>query len=398
MTEADDAETPLARYQAMAGAGEIVEDPAQRRAVERLDDLHRRLRGYRPPPARPGLLGRLFGGREDGFPGAQGLYIHGTVGRGKSMLMDLFYASAPVQRKRRVHFHDFMLQVHRRLHDWRRRRREGGRRWLEGDDPIPPLARRIADEAWLICFDEFQVHDITDAMILARLFGALFDHGVVVVATSNTRPDELYKDGLQRENFLPFIDLLKRRLEVFAMDDGRDYRRDRVHGIDVYVTPLGEEAEAKLDEDFRMLTDGARPDADELKVQGRTIPVPEAARGVARFDFAALCARPLGAADYLAIAERYHTVVLSGVPQFDYTLKTEGARFAILIDVLYDHHVRLVCSAAEEPDALYLRDGRSPATDRTVSRLMEMRSRDYLDAPHLAADDAGQGGREQAAQ
>ncbi len=384
MNDALETLAPLARFEAMCAAGEITDDPAQRGAVAKLDALHRALEGYEPGGGRGGLLGRLFGnGGGPAADGPRGLYIHGTVGRGKSMLMDLFHETAPVARKRRVHFHDFMLQVHSRLHAWRQRRAEAGKRWSEGDDPIPPLARRIADETALLCFDEFQVHDITDAMILARLFGALFDHGVVMVATSNSAPKDLYKDGLQRELFLPFIALLEQRVDIYEMAEGRDYRRDRVHGIEVYITPLGPESDARLDDDFRSLTEGARPSPATLSVQGRTIPVPAAARGVARFAFDALCGQPLGAADYLAIAREYHTVVLAGVPAFDAENRMEGARFATLIDVLYDHHVRLVCSAAAEPDALYAAGGRNPATDRTVSRLMEMRARDYLDQAHL---------------
>ena len=384
MNDAPEILAPLARFKAMCASGEIADDPAQRGAVAQLDALHRALEGYEPGAERRGLLGRLFGnGGSAAADGPRGLFIHGTVGRGKSMLMDLFHENAPVVRKRRVHFHDFMLQVHSRLHNWRQRRTEAGKRWGEGRDPIPPLARRVADEAALLCFDEFQVHDITDAMILARLFSLLLDHGVVMVATSNNAPRDLYKNGLQRELFLPFIALLEERVNIYEMAEGRDYRRDRLQGMEVYITPLGPQSNARLDDDFRSLTAGARPSPTTLSVQGRTIPVPAAARGVARFSFDALCGQPLGAADYLAIAAEYHTVVLAGVPALNAENRMEGARFATLIDVLYDHHVRLVCSAAAEPDALYSRAGRNPATDRTVSRLMEMRARDYLEQTNL---------------
>lgn len=374
-TPTEKAQGPLALLRARRRSGELKPDSRQELAAEKLQSLHHALHHYRPDQGRDGWRARLGFARRRTDP-PQGLYLYGDVGRGKSMLMDMFFETAPVSRKRRVHFNAFMVEVHDRVHSWRRRH--------GGDDPVPPLARRIAAEAWLLCFDEFQVEDVADAMILRRLFTALFDAGIVVVATSNRPPDDLYRDGLQRERFLPFIDLLKEKLDLLALDGEEDYRLARLKGMPVYHTPLGPQADAALDAAFLGLTDRKTGDPEEIEVKGRRLAVPEAAKGVARFSFADLCARPLGAADYLAIAVRYHTVLLSGIPRMTPERRNEAKRFVTLIDSLYEHGVNLVCAAEGPPDTLYPAGDGSFQFARTVSRLMEMQAKDYLARPHLA--------------
>ena len=381
-------EGPLHAYRARVAAGVLRPDPAQELAAETLQDLWRRLRGYDPPlpgaaPAaeRPsGLLSRLFRRRPAGEAAAPdgpgGLYLVGEVGRGKSMLMDLFFACAEVRRKRRIHFHQFMQQCHQRIHAWRKAN--------PGEaDPIPPLADSIVAEAALLCFDEFQVHDITDAMILGRLFEALFARGVVVVATSNTLPDDLFKGRPGRDAFLPFIALIKRNLDVLVLEAARDYRRDRIRGMPTWHSPLGARAEQALDRAFQDLTGEARGKPARLAVLGRWLEVPEAARGVARADFETLCGRPLGPADYLALATHFHTLVLDAVPRLGPENFDMARRFITLVDALYEHRCKLVASAETTPDLLYERGENAAMFGRTASRLMEMQSQDYLSLPHL---------------
>jgi cell division protein ZapE len=290
--------------------------------------------------------------------------------------MDLFSASAPIEKKRRVHFDEFMLEVHDRLH---RQRQD---RALDGD-PLAPLAADIAAESWLLCFDEFHVSNIADAMLLGRLFGALLDLGVVVVTTSNTPPDDLYQGGLQRERFLPFIDLLKERLDVLELDGVIDYRRDRIKGMTVYHQPLGAAAEAALADAFARLTDDAAGSATTLVVQGRALAVPQAAKGVARFRFADLCERALGAADYIAIATHFHTVIIDGIPVMTPEQRNEARRFMTLIDALYEHKTNLICAAADAPDKLYIGGDGAREFKRAASRLIEMQSTASLARPHL---------------
>jgi len=366
-------ETPLDAYRRLRREGQLKPDPAQELAVEKLQALSVKLGRYEPSAGSNGGLLSFFRKKRNEEP-PQGLYLYGGVGRGKSMLMDLFFARAAVARKRRVHFHAFMLEVHGRINAFRRT--PAAER--EGDDPIPPVARDLAQEAWLLCFDEFEVRDVADAMILGRLFTQLFERGVVVVATSNRAPDELYAGGLNRQLFLPFIALLKRQLDVLHLESGRDYRLMRLDGQPVYHTPLSAKADAALDKDFRLLTDESKGEPEEIEVQGRKVPVPEQAKGVARFSFEELCARPLGAADYLALAERFHTLILRDVPQLGPDRRNEARRFVILIDVLYDNRRRLICSAAAPPERLYEEGDGHFEFARTVSRLNEMQSAEYL--------------------
>ncbi len=371
---------PLPAYRAMCAAGQLAPDAAQERAADRLQTLWAQVRGYdpspRPPP--PGLLTRLLRrrGAEPAQAAPQGLYLVGEVGRGKSMLMDLFFAAADVPRKQRIHFHRFMQNAHRRVHAYKQAH-------PQVDDPIPPLADSIATEAALLCFDEFQVHDIADAMILGRLFQALFDRGVVVVATSNTAPDDLFAGQPGRDAFLPFIALIKQHMEVLEMDAGRDFRRRRMRGVRTWHVPADAMADRALDAAFAQLTNGAEGRAEKLEVMGRTLTVPLAAEGVARFDFAALCGTALGAGDYLAVATQYHTLILDGIPRLSPDNYDEARRFITLVDTLYEHRVNLIASAAAMPDQLYRRGENAKMFERTASRLDEMQSADWLDQPHL---------------
>ncbi len=367
---------PLAAYRARRRAGELKHDPAQELAAEKLESLHHALLHYEPASGRAGWKARLGLARRRQEP-PQGLYLFGGVGRGKSMLMDLFHEHAPVARKRRVHFHAFMAEVHDRLHAWRGRTR--GRK----ADPLPEVAGELAQEAWLLCFDEFHVVNVADAMILGRLFEALFEQGVVVVATSNFPPDRLYEGGLQRERFLPFIALLKQRLDVLELDGGTDHRLARLSDMRTWHAPLDETARAALDAAFAALTEGATPRADSLTVKGRRLPVPLAARGVARFAFKDLCEAALGAEDYLTLATHFHTLVLDEVPAMDDSRRNEARRFMTLIDALYEHRCNLLASAEAPPDALYTGEDGAFEFQRTVSRLMEMQARDYIEQPHL---------------
>ena len=369
---------PLPIYRQRRRDGLIKPDMAQELAAEKLQSLHNALRHYEPATGRGGWKARLGLGRRKADP-PQGLYMFGGVGRGKSMLMDLFFESAPVAIKQRVHFYAFMAQVHDRLHAWRQMTK-GSKA-----DPLPELAAELAEEAWLLCFDEFHVVNIADAMILARLFTGLFDRGVVMVATSNFPPDRLYEGGLQRDRFLPFIELLKLRLDVLELDGQMDYRLARLREMAVYHQPLDTAAEAALAAAFARLTEGATVGADSLEIKGRTLEVPAAARGVARFDFEALCERPLGAEDYLALARRYHTLVLAGVPVLGPERRDAARRFMVLIDALYEQRANLVVSAEAPPEALYTEGSGAFEFQRTVSRLNEMQSKDYVEAASASA-------------
>jgi cell division protein ZapE len=365
-------------YREMIANGSLAADSAQNMAVDRLQDLWERLRGYdpRPVPSAGGLLSRLrrFRHTEEYVP--TGLYLVGEVGRGKSMLMDLFFDTADVARKQRIHFHRFIQNVHTRLHAWKKAH-------PDVSDPIPPLADQIAADSALLCFDEFQVNDIADAMILGRLFQALFDRGVVVVTTSNTAPDDLFKGQPGRDAFLPFIALIKQRLELLVMDGGRDYRRERMRGLRTWLVPADEMSRQELDKAFRRLTGGSAIRPVTLTVMGRQLTVPQASDGVARFDFSSLCDTALGAGDYLAIATNFHTLVLDGIPRLSPDNYDQALRFIILVDTLYDQRVKLLASADAIPDQLYQRGENAKTFERTASRLDEMQSEGWLELVHL---------------
>lgn len=372
---------PLPAYRAKLASGELSHDSSQELAAERLQALWARLRGYDPPLKQEngGLLSRFLRRKkvdEAGEDRPNGLYLVGEVGRGKSMLMDLFFAAADLRRKKRIHFHRFMQDAHIRIHAWKRAN-------PATEDPIPPLADSIANEAALLCFDEFQVNDVADAMILGRLFLALFERGVVVVATSNTAPDDLFKGQPGRDAFLPFIAMLKKRLDVLLMDGEHDFRRMRLRGMPTWYVPSDARADAALDRAFAELTGNATPRAEHLTIMGRTLTVPLAAEGVARFDFDVLCGTALGAGDYLALATHYHTLLLDGIPRLSPDNFDVARRFIVLIDALYDHRVKLVASAADMPDRLYMRGENAKMFERTASRLEEMQSQDWIALPHL---------------
>jgi cell division protein ZapE len=370
---------PLAAYQEMVANGSLAADPAQAAVVDRLQDLWERLRGYDPSPVPVvggGLLSRLMRRRHAEEYVPTGLYLVGEVGRGKSMLMDLFFDTTDVARKRRVHFHRFIQNVHTRIHAWKKTH-------PEVSDPIPPLADQIAADSALLCFDEFQVNDIADAMILGRLFQALFDRGVVVVTTSNTAPDDLFKGQPGRDAFLPFIGLIKQRLELLVMNGARDYRRERMRGVRTWQVPANETSRRELDNAFRRLTGGSAVRPVTLTVMGRDLVVPQAADGVARFDFDSLCNTALGAGDYLAIATHFHTLVLDGIPRLSPENYDQARRFIMLVDTLYDQRVKLIASADATPDRLYQHGKNAKMFERTASRLDEMQSEDWLGLAHL---------------
>ena len=370
----------VARYRALIAEGRIEADPAQEDLAAKFDTLADHLRDYRPAKA-PSLFGRLIGAKPPEPP--RGLYVFGEVGRGKTFLMDMFFDIVDVTPKRRTHFHSFMADVHARVHSWRQQRKRGE---VAGDDPIAPVAAALAGEASLLCFDEFAVRDIADAMILARLFGALFSLGVVVVATSNVAPRNLYLDGLNRALFLPFLDLLAERSEIVELGARLDYRLQKLSRAPVYYCPCDGAADSAMDAAFLRMTGQAKGAPRRLALLGRFVEAPQAVDGVARFDFDALCRQPLGAADYLELAREFHTIFVDRIPVLDEGERNAAKRFIILIDALYDSNVKLVASAAAEPDALYRGQSGAEAFEfaRTASRLMEMRSRDYLAAPHIA--------------
>ena len=357
-------------YDELIAANELRPDTAQSRAVAALDRLPGSFENG------PGLLARLFGRATEG---PAGVYLWGGVGRGKSMLMDLAFAHVNIEPKRRVHFNEFMLETHERLRIARER---------EEGDPIEPVAEQIAAEARLLCFDEMQVTNPADAMILSRLFGKLLEHDVKVVTTSNRPPRDLYKGGLNRELFLPFIALIERRMLVVEVNGPTDYRLDRLTGVEVWHVPNGPEATAALSRAFFQLTDypvedRAKVPAEDIDVGGgRTLHVPKSLKGVAVFSFKRLCGEPRGAADYLAIARRYHTVILVGIPMMRLEMRNEAARFVTLIDAFYEHKVKLLAAADAEPEGLYPEGNGSFEFQRTVSRLEEMRSAQYLAQGH----------------
>ena len=371
---------PVSEYRARVKSAELLPDSAQELAVEKLQSLHHALKNYKRETGARGWKDRFGLTRRRVDPPPQGVYFFGGVGRGKSMLMDLFYRCAPVTEKRRVHFHAFMKDVQARLkklRDWR---------GFEGD-PIEKIADDIAGESWLLCFDEFQVLHITDAMILGRLFEAFFERGVVVVTTSNRHPSDLYKDGLQRDRFLPFIDLISKKLDVMQLDGGTDYRLENLRTMDIFITPADSHADDKLEDAFRRLTDGADGKPDAVAVVGRTIEIPRAADGVAFASFRDLCEATLGSGDYLAIAGRYHTMILCHIPKLGPRNRNEAKRFVTLIDALYEARVNLVCSADAPPESLYVEGDGAFEFERTASRLIEMQTEEYMALPHIKIED-----------
>ncbi|MFN3889961.1 MAG: cell division protein ZapE [Beijerinckiaceae bacterium] len=375
-------------YAEKVRAGQVEADPAQTELVARFDVLLDALTARRAA-RRSSAIRRIFRRRKDG-ESIRGLYVWGSVGRGKTMLMDMFFDAAPQRRKRRTHFHSFMHDVHKRIHAWRQEKKAGR---VKGDDPIQPVADALAREARLLCFDEFSVTDIADAMILGRLFEALFARGVVVVATSNVEPSRLYEDGLNRALFLPFIALLQERMEVVRLDARTDFRLEKIGGSPVYYTPPDENAHSQMDRIFYRLTGKAHGEPTSLPVLGREVSVPEAAEHVARFSFTELCGRPLGSADYLALAENFHTIFIDDIPVMPQHMRNEAKRFINLIDTLYDQHVKLVASAQAPPTGLYTgTEGREAFEfERTASRLIEMQSQTYLALPHGRADSRASG-------
>jgi cell division protein ZapE len=369
-----------AQYAALVAAGEIERDAAQEDAVARLGRLNERLAMHRLA-RKSSSLGWLFGQRVEPGQELKGLYIWGEVGRGKTMLMDMFFAACPVQRKRRAHFHQFMLDVHERLNAYRHRLKYG--ETIAGD-PVHLTADDLAEQAWVLCFDEFHVTDIADAMILGRLFTRMFERGVVVVATSNVEPDELYQDGLNRALFLPFIGLLMQRMEVLRLDARTDFRMEKLIGVKVWHVPADAAADRAIDAAWRRLTGGRDGQALDLVVKGHHLHVPRAAMGVARFGFHDLCEQPYGAIDYLRIAHEFHTVVIDHIPAMTFADRNEAKRFIALIDTFYDAGVKLIASAAVEPGALYQANEGYEVNEfkRTASRLVEMGSTEYLALPH----------------
>jgi cell division protein ZapE len=372
------------RYSELVAAGKIEADPAQRALVQKFTELEERI-ALRRTARKSSALGWLIS-RNPSASVVKGLYIHGDVGRGKTMLMDIFFEASPVERKRRSHFHEFMADVHERLAGFRQQIKQN--EISEKSDPVELTAESIAEESWLLCFDEFHVTDIADAMILGRLFTKLFSRGVVLVATSNTAPNDLYKDGLNRALFLPFVELLLTRVEIVRLHARTDFRLEKLTGVPVWHVPADAKAKAVLDKAWDDLTGGQAGSEVTLTVKGRKLLVPRAAMGVARFSFDQLCGKPLGASDYLRLTREFHTLIVDGVPAMDFSRRNEAKRFIILIDELYEYSVKLIASADAEPDALYTADEGVEAQEfkRTASRLTEIRSQSYLGLPHGPRD------------
>jgi cell division protein ZapE len=369
------------RYNDLAQQGALDSDPGQVEIARAFDALLDEITTKRLA-AKKSSLGWLFAKRTEKEP-IRGLYIHGGVGRGKTMLMDMFFELLPAKRKRRVHFNVFMADVHDRIHKHRQALKKGE---TKETDPVPPIAKTLADEAWVLCFDEFSVTDIADAMILSRLFSGLFGHGVVLVATSNVAPDNLYKDGLNRGLFTPFIVILKEHARILNLDTETDYRLLRLNRLPVYVTPLGAEAESQMDAAWEAVTDGKEVKPAELELKGRSVAVPQAAGRAARFDFADICKKPLAARDFNVIADSYDTIFVDNIPVMDRASRNEAKRFILLIDTLYDRGRKLVASAEAPPAELYAETSGTEAFEfeRTASRLIEMQSDDWPEGGQAA--------------
>ena len=364
-------------YDKLISAGHIELDTHQVKLVGLFDQLLDNLDKKRLS-RKSSALGWLFAKKAP--EKIKGLYIWGDVGRGKSMLMDMFFEILPHKRKRRAHFNDFMQDAQERIHQHREAFKRGE---TKKEDPIPEIAETLAQEASVLCFDEFTVTDIADAMILGRLFEAMFDEGVVIIATSNVEPQNLYKNGLNRQIFLPFIDLLSENVDVFNLDARTDFRLEKLDQAPVYYTPLNAKTKKSMDETWLRLTGEGEASPETLQLKGRTLEIRQAASGVARVSFKRLCLEPRSAADYLAIARNYHTVFLEDIPIMEREDHNAAKRFILLIDTLYDNHIRIVVSAETKPDKLYTAKSGTEAFEfkRTISRLHEMQSREYIGAP-----------------
>jgi len=366
------------RYLSLAAAGEIESDPSQIAAAEKLDAVASALAAWEPPSS--GLMSVFGRRRRTQVP--RGLYLHGSVGRGKTMLMDLFFQTIDFKPSRRIHFHEFMAEVHEQIGE--------ARKTVDGD-PIPHVGRRLARSARVLCFDELHVTDIADAMILGRLFKVMFEAEVVVIATSNAAPHELYRNGLNRQLFLPFIGLIEQFMVVHELEAAKDYRLSKLAGEPLYFQPADAPARAQIDRLWQRLTGGQAPMPVDLTVKGRTLHVPASAMGVARFGFGDLCEKPLGSLDYLHVAHAFHTVIIEDIPILTPNRRDVARRFINLIDTLYDNRVSLIASAAAEPDDLYRSGDGAELFQRTASRLIEMRSEAYQEerASRAAASASG---------
>jgi cell division protein ZapE len=375
------------QYQALVSSGAIEADPAQAEAAEAFAELEQRLASYKPL-RKQGLLGRLFADKDERAP--RGLYIHGEVGRGKTMLMDMFFQHSSVLHKRRAHFHEFMAEVHERIYGFRQKIARGE---MADGDVIALTAAAIFDEAWLLCFDEFHVTDIADAMILGRLFAKLFELGTVVVATSNVAPEDLYKGGLNRALFLPFIAQISEHMDVLRLEARTDFRLEKLAGVKMWLTPADRAADAALDKAWSRMTGNAKCKPREFSIKRRVLRVPCSADGVARFSFADLCEKPLAASDYLRLAHDYHTILIDRIPVMDYPDRNAAKRFSTLIDTLYDNSVKVMASAEADPLSLYVATEGHEANEfkRTSSRLIEMSSESYLALPHGQKDSSASG-------
>src|SRR5437763_11433434 len=374
-------------YQAQIASGAIEPDAAQAEIADAYAALDQRLADYKPQ-RKQGLLSRLFSSDKDEAP--HGLYVHGEVGRGKTMLMDLFFQHSTVEHKRRAHFHEFMADVHERIYDYRQGIARGE---IADADVIALTAHAIFDEAWLLCFDEFHVTDIADAIILGRLFAKLVDLGSVVVATCNVAPYELYKGGLNRALFLPFIAQIEQHMDVRRLDARTDFRLEKLVGVKMWLVPADRAADAALDKAWAKMTGNAPCKPRDIPIKGRVLHVPCASHGVARFSFRDLCEMPLAASDYLRLAHDYHTIIIDHIPVMDYAERNAAKRFIALIDTLYDNAVKLMASAEADPVSLYLATEGYEANEfkRTSSRLIEMGSESYLARPHGHRDSAASG-------
>src|SRR6266576_3128876 len=376
-----------AHYQALVSSGAIEPDAAQAEAAEAFAGLEQQLASYKPL-RKQSLLGRLFADKDEAPP--RGLYVHGDVGRGKTMLMDMFFQQSLVVHKRRAHFHEFMAEVHERIYGFRQNIARGE---IADGDVIALTAASIFEQAWLLCFDEFHVTDIADAMILGRLFSKLFELGTVVVATSNVAPDNLYKDGLNRALFLPFIAQIVEHMNVLRLDARTDFRLEKLTGVKMWLVPADRDADTALDKAWIKMTGNAACKPRDISIKGRILHVPCSADGVARFSFADICEKPLAASDYLRLAHDYHTIMIDRIPVMDYAERNAAKRFIALIDTLYDNRVKLMASAEADPLSLYVASEGNEASEfrRTASRLIEMGSESYLARSHGRKDSSASG-------